>query len=436
MKISATHSVVMSVFPLPLIYSIFVLFLSSMMLTNCTNHEDQFYISELRNKDQENQLPIDQSNLQTIRVSSDAIQEGNLSDLLKITDVIYLENTAPIGQIHKLLLYNDLLCIFDKDITNTVQLYDRTGRYLRTIGQKGEGPGEYKQIHDVQVNPYTNLLDIWDGMSQKMLSFDESGHLLHERPIDIFSAVFGVLDTSTYLFYKGNSIMEPGLDYKLIAIDAADQTVKGKFFQIREGEDQFKVQDPAIMLNYNAANGKHYFYRLFDDHIYSFKGQKMNVDYAIDFQNQSPRYEQINFNQDNQKVISEWLFNPAYFSMVGRAMETDRRLFFTFGKGNGIVYAFHNKQTHNTRFYLRLRNDITGTTVPQPLNADKRGNLYFADEPGMYVESIRSAARYKNVPENEILEQWKREKPLGYEIYNQVSEFDNPIILIGKYTFE
>jgi len=403
----------------------------------CSPQEDQFYISELNNKEDTEGITIASETLtQTLNVDESQIQEGYLSEMMEINDVIYLDNTVPVGKINKILLYNDQLCIFDEDITNTLNIFDRNGRHLNGIGQKGEGPGEYKKIHDVQINPYTNLIDIWDGTSQKMLSYDNLGNLLHEREIDIFASSFGIIDSSTYIFYKGNDIIDPSLNYKLIAIDAEEQAVRGKLFEIRANENGFSVQDPSIILNYNAANGKHYFTRLFDDHIYSIKDQQLSAEYFIDFKNKSLDFNNINFNQDKNKIINDWVFNPEYFSLIGNIMGTDDRLFFTFNKGVQIVFAFHHKEHNRTNYFLKMRNDITGTAMPFPLNADSRGNIYFADEPGMYFETIRAQAEYKNISEAEALEQWRKEKPLGYEIYNHLSEFDNPIILVGKYIFE
>jgi hypothetical protein len=144
---------------------------------------------------------------------------------------------------------------------------------------------------------------------------------------------------------------------------------------------------------------------------------------------------QVNFNQDKNKIIQDWIFNPDYFTLLGSIMETADHLSFAFTKGGQVINAFHRKEPNQTHYFQHLENDITGTAVPMPLNADAGGNVYFADEPGMYIAAVQSSVEYNNLSEAEVLEQWRTEKPLGYEIYNRISEFDNPVILIGKYIF-
>lgn len=405
------------------------------LVVSCSKGNDELYISALSNKEEVNGIKTVEGRANTLEVKESDLREGNLSEVMTIERVIYLDNTVPVGRIDKLLFYRDLLCVFDRSITNTVHLFDRQGRYLKTIGRQGEGPGEYRKIHDVQINPYTNLIEIWDGTNQQILSYDEQGNLLQERRVDIFAAAFGMIDSTTYIFYKGNASFDPSLDYKLIAVDAERQEVNGKLFPVQGAEREFSVQDPNIVLNYNAANGKHYFTRLFDDHIYSIRDRQLTADYFVDFGRRAVDINQVNFNQDKNKIIQDWIFNPDYFTLLGSIMETADHLSFAFTKGGQVINAFHRKEPNQTHYFQHLENDITGTAVPMPLNADAGGNVYFADEPGMYIAAVQSSVEYNNLSEAEVLEQWRTEKPLGYEIYNRISEFDNPVILIGKYIF-
>jgi hypothetical protein len=413
----------------------FCLLIAAAVAVSCSKGNDELYISALSNKEDANGIRTVQDGARTLEVKESDIREGNLSEVMTIESVVYLENTVPVGRVDKLLLYRDLLCVFDRSITNTVHLFDRQGRYLKTIGRQGEGPGEYRKIHDVQINPYTNLIEIWDGTNQQIFSYDEQGNLLQERKVDIFAGAFGVIDSAAYIFYKGNASFDPSLDYKLIAVDAGRQEVNGKLFPVQGAERQFSVQDPNIVLNYNAANGKYYFTRLFDDHIYSIRDRQLTVDYFVDFGRRAVDINQINFNQDKNKIIQDWILNPDYFTLLGSIMETADHLSFAFTKGGQVINAFHRKEQNRTYYFENLKNDITGTAAPMPLNADADGNVYFADEPGMYIAAVQSFAEYNNLSEADVLEQWRTEKPLGYEIYNRISEFDNPVILVGRYIF-
>ena len=428
------HPIVQILFDTKSLFLFLVLILS---ITACSREDDQIYISDLGNKDNAGGIEFAGSeSIKKLEINSQQFREGGVSEMIRIDEVIYLDNSVPIGKVDKLLFYQDKLCVFDKKITNTLHLFDRSGKHLQTIGTKGEGPGEYRQIHDVQINPYTNLIDIWDGNGQKVMSFDENGQLISERRVDIFASTFAVVDTSVYLFYQGNGALEPGLEFKMIAVNADNQEVYAKLFPLRPGEASFSVMDPGIILNTSPLTSKSYFTRLFDDHIYTLKDHQIVPEYYVDFKGKTVSFKDVNFNQDKNKIVSDWLLNPNYLTMVGPPVETNDHLFFTFNQGTMPLFAFYHKKTENTHVYKLLRNDITGTAAPFPLSVDRQSRVYFTDEAGIYFETVRRGAEFRNISEAEYLEKWKKDHPFGYSIYNRISEFDNPILLVGEFIFE
>ena len=52
----------------------------------------------------------------------------------------------------RIIFLNNLLYISDK-LTNTLFVFDNTGKFIRVISNKGNGPGEYINITDFAVNP-------------------------------------------------------------------------------------------------------------------------------------------------------------------------------------------------------------------------------------------------------------------------------------------
>lgn len=57
---------------------------------------------------------------------------------------------------------------------NEVRKYDREGRHLRTIGRKGQGPGEFQSIRTVSVNPLNELV-VFDNMAGRISVFSDRG---------------------------------------------------------------------------------------------------------------------------------------------------------------------------------------------------------------------------------------------------------------------
>src|SRR5690606_34417998 len=48
-----------------------------------------------------------------------------------------------------------------------IRLYDSTGTYLRTVGAKGSGPGEYQQLNGLVRLPNGQLV-LWDGNNARL----------------------------------------------------------------------------------------------------------------------------------------------------------------------------------------------------------------------------------------------------------------------------
>ena len=56
-----------------------------------------------------------------------------------------------------------------------LEVYDRTGRFLRTIGRRGDGPGEFRAIARVWRMRGDSLLVFEGGMTRRFVAFDSAG---------------------------------------------------------------------------------------------------------------------------------------------------------------------------------------------------------------------------------------------------------------------
>ncbi len=84
------------------------------------------------------------------------------------------------GRIGGIVVGNDgAMFVYDADQTvGLIRMYAATGKYLRTVGAKGGGPGEYGQLNGLTVARNGDLL-IWDGAGARQPL--RSGRPLQER---------------------------------------------------------------------------------------------------------------------------------------------------------------------------------------------------------------------------------------------------------------
>lgn len=119
------------------------------------------------------------------------MEEAKVAFLEDILDSTYAVKFTPLevddsrnllGEISKLWDYSDsLIYIADLQIANKVYGFGRDGKMKFVVGEIGEGPGQYKQLWDVQYNQHLKRLELWDYPQHKMLYFDLAGKFISEQ---------------------------------------------------------------------------------------------------------------------------------------------------------------------------------------------------------------------------------------------------------------
>jgi hypothetical protein len=65
-----------------------------------------------------------------------------------------------------------------------VRVFDGAGSYLRDVGARGQGPGEFRQVDGMALTPEGDLA-IWDYNSQRLSIFGPGGDFLWSFPVDV-----------------------------------------------------------------------------------------------------------------------------------------------------------------------------------------------------------------------------------------------------------
>jgi len=58
--------------------------------------------------------------------------------------------------------------------------FSKGGKFIKQIGRKGQGPGEYLNVTDITLDKKSNLLYLASSLSQKIICFDTSGNFIKE----------------------------------------------------------------------------------------------------------------------------------------------------------------------------------------------------------------------------------------------------------------
>lgn len=172
---------------------------------------------DLKILDQGNNVFIDQGGIdQTI----------HLSELISDFHYLQLKNDQGhlLGDIDKILFTDSLIFVMDQYITNTLQIFERSsGHELAYLKKSGEGPKEFLEIYDFDIDRDKNQLLLFDGKLSKMLVFDFSGKFVEEFKIPIRAQNFRKVSSDEYIFYSANlpnSHFEVGNECKYFILDA------------------------------------------------------------------------------------------------------------------------------------------------------------------------------------------------------------------------
>ena len=98
-------------------------------------------------------------------------------DIKKIS--LELTDESLIGFVKKVIYQNDLLIVLDNSNDTKIIIFDAEGKFIRQIGSKGQGPGEYSGIYDIAFDCSENIIYIAT-YERKILCFNTDGVFINE----------------------------------------------------------------------------------------------------------------------------------------------------------------------------------------------------------------------------------------------------------------
>ncbi|MFD2034747.1 6-bladed beta-propeller [Belliella marina] len=130
---------------------------------------------------------------------------------LIVSTVEYFPLSLPenmiIGEIAKMIHRNGHVYIFDRH-TESIFIFTDEGEFVNAIQRKGEGPEEYGDIKDFEVDPESGNVLIYSPMSQKILQYAITGEYLGAMRNKAHLSSFFPISDSTMAMY--NSRMPNG----------------------------------------------------------------------------------------------------------------------------------------------------------------------------------------------------------------------------------
>jgi len=332
--------------------------------------------------------------------------------------------------------------IFIHDGEPYLKVFDAgTGKYLYNIGAKGQGPGELPYMYAVDINPHeSRILLCW---GKYMHCFDFDGNFLGKIELPYINdneQINGyVVSIDEHLFAGRISYYGEDQENSVVIFDA-NQEITGSLKcydnPTQHPDPKFVVWSPFDQggLFYRTGKNIRYF-RGFTDTVFTYNQEKIMFEpyFVFDYGKHKSR---LNFNPDTE--------NPDLIK-VSSIKEDDRYIFLHFNTMNaspepyedeiyinGSVRKFINhsisgifdKQDESFHFLLQpvpgipgLKNDIDGGIPFFVRNVSSNGQLIDYYQSYKFLEHVESLPD----PSDSFM-----------QIVNQISEEDNPIVMIAE----
>lgn len=382
----------------------------------CTNKNVRNIETDNPEKLQGNDIKTDnQNDLPEINIEKALDEMSNekvqMSEFISSIKYVPLETnkSCQIGKRPKILVTNQH--IFCDDF-----MFDLDGSFIKRLGKRGRGPGEYTLPRSIAVDENRNEFFVYAGFLSKILIYDLNNNF--KRSVDVSYYGKDLFPLGDGLIFTGcEGAFNPDyFDYSIINSDNGD-TIKIK----RSSNVKYvSSESPNRGLNSKTCcwyyNNELRYYEFLSDTIFRITPSK-----------EIPLYK---LNLGDYKIpldkISMVRSSGAY-SQVWEIAETQKYLIFLIIlKGFNRYYLCFNKTTnevHASEFDKAFNNDIDGGPVEGLRNSQNRNILYTT----LYPFNIQ-----------QDLEFWKTSNS-GFDhlanqsllkIINNTNPNDNPIICL------
>ncbi len=139
-------------------------------------------------------------------------------------------------------------------------LFEGNGKFIKTIGRKGKGPGEYIQLMDFDIDKYGNVY-LYDNGKKNLIVFDNYGKLIREIKLKSRFFEFALIDQETLAVYncfnKGKVIAHIGkynLNSEDLQIIIPGRKVKDDLSIVKFSSKYLYDTDSGILCNPRFSN--------------------------------------------------------------------------------------------------------------------------------------------------------------------------------------
>lgn len=282
-----------------------------------------------------------------------------------------------IGKINKLIVSENRMVIFDKEITNKVFVYDTLGNFIFSP-RRGGGPKEVKKIDDFCVNYVQDRLLVLDNGNRaiKVFSLTDGGFLKNVPVGALFDGIAYLSNNTVLLTNNGltRGDKQYSINMKVIKLDNSKVVNSYSLIGDKSSNYLFYSGGNSTFLKSDSAV---YFSPPYSNMVYMISKNTGLIlkSLLIDFGKKS--LAQYSEKISSARDLSKYLSKSAYLTGYSGAI-SDKYIIYPIANSRNINYLFIDKSLSSCKSYEHIENDLYSISILPFVGYSDKGAVYLS----------------------------------------------------------
>lgn len=352
-----------------------------------------------------------------ISVDINKSESLDISETANITNIVNLELTdnSIIKEISKIYVTDQFILIVDL-IKSEIFIFNKyNGEFIRNIGQKGQGPGEYIMFNDVFFEEDSQFIYAHERIKKNMMIYNLSGDLINELPCQYWFRGF-CKNKDGFWVYSCYPEENPEGYALMLLNDSLTERIEGflpqrSFFPT--------VNGPRFIKD---TNDIFYFIYPFNNVIYQLRNGEPHPYFQIDFGGRTLPYEKIRRMSDPIEY-NDLIYNYDYLGDIVNPHIVNNKLYFSFSRtsGGSIRYTtIYNLSKQVTKVFSGFRKYL-----PQTPSGMQFESITFTEPVGVNKDELIYSISPDNLSDHDF-------SLIKKNISNSLDRESNPVLFFIK----
>jgi hypothetical protein len=361
--------------------------------------------------------------LESISINLQDAKSGRFDSIFTVEDLISLKDSEgnPITKIKRILSLEKNYWILSSE---KILHLDSNGEILNQLSNQGQGPGEYQSVDDIRWNENSNLLEVLDKNSGKLLRFTVEGtfHDEWKNPF-LYLATSFIPQGDDYYIYGGVFFNGDGNRAVLVSGKTGEK-ING-YSKIGKERNYLSVLNNDTF--YNTGDKTEFFYSD-SDTLFTLGESGARAKYFFDLgEFQTP--EEF-FDRDFENIMD--FRNKAAendYASVFSIQPTNKNLFLFIIQGSKFYTAIVNRSSHEVKITKGWSSEfgddfsnLSSYLAYTPIGSDSEF-LFFSVDPYAIKSEIDKLKGNPSLPD------FLKANSLIDRIYQNFETYENPYIL-------